>query len=179
MRSIHLCCIVCTPHVPRACSLLRRSQRIRGGVRHGIPSLLNPTRPLLISTATQGAHWTECTACAPRTPRASPPPLPPAVRRTRPASRIAYDALPRHRWSPRLAPLACAVRRHHKLNGQSCGARAGGASTSWICPVAFKDARAVSRGATTTGASFDHRRRHRRAAMVACHVLEVFVGRHR
>ena len=158
MRSIHLCCIVCTPHVPRACSLLRRSQRIRGGVRHGIPSLLNPTRPLLISTATQGAHWTECTACAPRTPRASPHPLPPAVRRTRPASRIAYDALPRHRWSPRLAPLACAVRRHHKLNGQSCGARAGDASTSRICPVAFKDARAVSRGATTTGASLYHRR---------------------
>ena len=173
-RSIRARCVVCATRVPRARSLLCRSQRIQGAVRTAFQAF-SPTRPLLISTATQGAHWTECTARAPRTPRASRAPLPRTFGRTRPASRIACNALPRHRWSPPLAPLACAVKRQHELDGQSYGARAGGASTCWVSPVASKDAQAVSRGATTIRAIWQ-RRRHVGQRICSLYVFEVCVG---
>ena len=157
-RSIHARCITCAAHTPRARSLHRRRRRIRGGGRDMIPGLVDLTRPLLMSMATQGARWTQCTSRAPRTPRTSRAPLPSTVRCARPALCIASEALLGHGCSRPLAPLACAGQSHHKVDDQSCGAHAGGASTCWVRFVAVRDARTVSRGAKTIRACGQRRR---------------------
>ena len=84
-RSIHTRCITCTAHAPRAGALLRRPRRMRGAAPDVFLTLLDPTRPLLFSMATQGARWTQYTARIPRSLRTSRTPLPSTVRCARPA----------------------------------------------------------------------------------------------
>ena len=97
---------------------------------------------------------------------------PPSVRCARPALCIASKALPTHGCSRPLAPHACAAQRHFNHDSQSCGACAGDASTYWVSFVAFRDARAASRGAHTIHACEQRRRgRHRRGSMALCYLL--------
>ena len=81
------------------------------------------------------------------------------------------EALPRHGCSRPLAPHAHAGQSHCKIDGQSCGARAGGASTCWVLLVAVRDMRTVYRGATPILACGQRRRRHRRVVMILYHLL--------
>ena len=150
------------PKNPRCCS-------------YGIPSLFSDQTathfdgyarsPLDRVHSSRSAHASRIARPAPANLWAHAPRVP---------HRLQY-ALPRHRWSPPLAPLACAVKRQHELDGQSYGARAGGASTCWVSPVASKDAQAVSRGATTIRAIWQ-RRRHVGQRICSLYVFEVCVG---
>ena len=81
------------------------------------------------------------------------------------------ETLPRHGCSRPLATHACAGQRHCNLDGQSCGARAGDASTFWVPFLAVRDERAVSRGATPIHACGQCRRWHRRVATALCYLL--------
>ena len=108
---------------------------------------------------------------APRTPHVSRAPLPRTIRRARPALCITSEALPRRGCSRPLAPYAHAGQSHCKIDGQSCEAHAGDASTCWVPLVAVRGMRTVYRGAMAIGASGQRRRRHRQLVMLLCHLL--------
>ena len=170
-RSIYTRCITCATHAPRAGAIFRRRRRMRGAAPDASPTLLDPTRPLLLSKATQGARWTECTARAPRSPGRSRVPLPASVRCARAALCITSEALPRCGCSRPLAPHAHAGQSHCKIDGQSCGAHAGGASTCWVLLVAVRDMRTVYRGATPTEGRSQRHAKPRGPVGMPCHLL--------